>query len=77
MSVIDLMKGKKIKTYIKVTESKSNNGIETYFDIDNLKNLNPIYKEQLLSVFISGVNVLSQGSLAIVRVDDSGEKNES
>jgi len=63
----------KLKTYIKVTESRNGKGIETYFDIDNLRNINLVYKEQLLSVFISGVNMLSDGSLTVVRIPEQEE----
>jgi len=69
MKMNELFKKKQKKVYMEVVESASNKGIETYFDIENLQNLNQVYKDQLLSIFVSGINVLSEGTLSIINTE--------
>jgi len=63
-------------TYIKITESMNNKGIVTYFDTDKIKAINPVYKDQLISVFVSAINIISEGSLTVVRVQQEEQVEE-
>ena len=66
-------------TYIQVTESRNCKGIDTYFNTDKLKTVNEVYKDQLLSIFVSGINILSEGTLTVGRVQPETQevqKNE-